>query len=81
MTGEQVEEYPNHHSQAKTFHHQIGYSSENRSIEMGEQYNQANSTSANMGYSNWHGAAGINYSISEASSESELTPTSFFNRN
>ncbi|KAF2295567.1 hypothetical protein GH714_033213 [Hevea brasiliensis] len=38
--GEVVEEYPNQH-RAKTFYNQIGYSSDHRYIEMGDQYQPA----------------------------------------
>ncbi|KAF2295579.1 hypothetical protein GH714_033230 [Hevea brasiliensis] len=80
--GEVVEEYPNQH-RAKTFYNQIGYSSDHRYIEMGDQYQASNL--ANPGYSNWQNAApvslGIRYSFSESSSDSELTPRSYINGN
>ncbi|KAJ9174023.1 hypothetical protein P3X46_017097 [Hevea brasiliensis] len=69
--GELLEEYPNHHPQAKHFHHHIGYSSDHRfNIGMGDQY-QPSSSNATLGYSNWQLTA----------SEGDLTPRPYINGN
>ncbi|KDP20146.1 hypothetical protein JCGZ_05915 [Jatropha curcas] len=85
--GEQaVNEYPSHHLQAMIKPiHEIGYSSDDRYTDMGTQLNTS-STANMMGYNNWHNMAApisptIGYSISESSSDGELTPRSYINRN